>query len=513
MNAPACASLVLLSLPAFAYEAEVARSGGALGNTVTYDMQGDPGELWGLAFSTSEGPTPLVLFDPNDFRTLSVGFELIAQWQLGALDGAGQASLTFPLPAQVSLQGLPFYTQMVTIPGVGTIVDEISNRVAFVLGLPQQTANTIALMPEDLDLHTATTLASQDVLFAGGTEDGPGGVFFATDSYYIYDHQSAELEKLTATLSETRSFHTATLLADGRVLTLGGADEGFVPRITGEVFDPVTQTSTPTPNMSMARVGHSATLLNDGRVLVSGGTSNFDFSDPLGALSAVTDACEIYDPVTNSWSPAAPLPQPRALHQASLLGDGTVLVTGGIEITQILFIDVPNITNDARRYDAGADAWLSTASFSGPRGLHAQLTLPSGDALIVGGVDGDLVLQSFSPRDGCSIYNHQQNTWTQVASLSNARAFPALVQSGSELLVFGGIETFDLIQLSGTPVDEIESTDLSVLSWATLGQTLLPRYQPVATLFDNGERVLISGSGDNGSGGSVPDFTAELYIP
>ena len=160
-----------LTLAPLSAEAELTRSGGALGSTVTFDFQGDPFQLWGLAFSTTTGPTPLVLFDPADTRILNVGFELIHLWQVGFLDGAGQDSLAIPLPPQVSLQGLPFRSQMVTLFGAVTIVDEISAPNAFLMSLPQNSVLSLPVMPEDLDLHTASPLPNGDVLLAGGTVD------------------------------------------------------------------------------------------------------------------------------------------------------------------------------------------------------------------------------------------------------------------------------------------------------------------------------------------------------
>lgn len=494
-------------------QADLTRSGGTLAQTVTFDMHGGPFQLWGLALSFNTGPTPLVIFDASDMRVLDVGFDLISLWQLGVLGPTGDMSLPIPLPSQTSLHGLPFYAQMVTIPGAGTLVDEISNRAGFVFSFAQSSVTSIAVMPEDLDLHSSTTLNDGRVLLAGGTEDS-GPSFAAVDDYYVFDPQAGGLDFVaTAQMTETRTQHTATLLPDGRVLTLGGADENFVPRATGEIFDPATMTATPTANMSSPRAMQTATLLNDGRVFVTGGASAFDFSDPVGSIGNILGTTELYDPATDTWTPGPNMALPRALHQASLLGDGKVLITGGMEVSSLFGLLVPFISDAAARYDPTTNTFQSTASFTGGRGLHAQITLPNGNALISGGVDGDFVTQTFNVITTCSIYNHTSNTWTSVGNLTTARGFHAMVESNGDVHVFGGIDSFDLITFTGVAIGSIEKTTTSVLSWNAVSQHVLPRGFPRASLIDNGERMLVSGAGDNASGGSIPDFTAEIYTP
>lgn len=87
-------------------------------------------------------------------------------------------------------------------------------------------------------------------------------------------------------LLTARSSHTQTTLLDGRVLITGGRinASGTNPgtaTATCELFDPQTGTVSTAPPMSAARAGHTATRLADGRVLIAGGTT-WQLFDPVG---------------------------------------------------------------------------------------------------------------------------------------------------------------------------------------------------------------------------------------
>lgn len=89
-----------------------------------------------------------------------------------------------------------------------------------------------------------------------------------------------------------------------------------------ELYDPATDTWQPAGTMVNRRSFHTATLLADGRVLVAGG-----YAGPANA--AVQRHMEIYDPVSNRWEDAGSLNQDRAGgHTATLLPNGQVLVVG-----------------------------------------------------------------------------------------------------------------------------------------------------------------------------------------
>src|SRR5260370_39157103 len=96
--------------------------------------------------------------------------------------------------------------------------------------------------------------------------------------------------------SSGRQSHTATALADGRVLVAGG--DGFLTDFTtdvifatAELYDPAVGAWTLTASMNIARSEHAAVQLQDGRVLVLGGSTS-------GAMPLAS--AEIYTPAVRS---------------------------------------------------------------------------------------------------------------------------------------------------------------------------------------------------------------------
>ena len=88
------------------------------------------------------------------------------------------------------------------------------------------------------------------------------------------DHSSIILAQAPGTFAATgdmtsrRYFHTATLLADGRVLMAGGTTRGKT-LASAELFDPRTGRFTATRNMTIPREVHTVSLLPDGKVLIA----------------------------------------------------------------------------------------------------------------------------------------------------------------------------------------------------------------------------------------------------
>jgi len=127
-----------------------------------------------------------------------------------------------------------------------------------------------------------------------------------------------------------RSYGPAVML-DSKVLFIGGGGKepcpSNLPRKTTEIID----LAAPAPawsssgSMQIGRRQHNATILPDGSVLVTGGTSLCGFSNQSGAVFAA----ELWNPTTGQFSMLSNASVVRVYHSSTmLLADGRVLSTG-----------------------------------------------------------------------------------------------------------------------------------------------------------------------------------------
>lgn len=132
---------------------------------------------------------------------------------------------------------------------------------------------------------------------------------------------------------------SSILFSDDTVLMIGGYANNSVPSNGVETMNPLLATPvwTAKESMKFPRTYHTATLLPDGKVLVTGGVScpgriNIEVYDneiPTCSAGQVLSP-ELWDPLTGKWTTMNKHSQVRAYHSvAALLPDGRVLVGGG----------------------------------------------------------------------------------------------------------------------------------------------------------------------------------------
>lgn len=173
-----------------------------------------------------------------------------------------------------------------------------------------------------------------------------------------------ELGQLGA--GQVSSFRAA-LLADGRVLLVGGVDTTVGQRTLGDawIFDPDTKSLVPTAPLGSPRADPVLVGLADGRVLVFGGY----FENSTTGEQGTVPTAELYDPSSGTFRETSGLPAARrscpcgafndlpwAIPQASLLRDGRIFVTGGQPIVNE-GVDQVAAASRADLYDPVFERW------------------------------------------------------------------------------------------------------------------------------------------------------------
>jgi deoxycytidylate deaminase len=302
-----------------------------------------------------------------------------------------------------------------------------------------------------------------------------------------------------------RQGHTITMLLDGHVLITGGVrNVGFRSELaSAEIYDPATGTFSATGSMSVPREGHTATILRDGRVLIVGGSDNGTHT---------VDSAEIYDPASGTFSRTTHLNQPREAHTATLLLSGKVLIAGGgrggMPGGYIAY-------DTAEIYDPATSRFSTIrAHMKFDRVGAAAVRLVDGRVLIAGGKSGKILmarrhpgLASLSPLNSAEIYDPESGTFIRTADMSAPHYLAtATILLDGQVLVVGGW------MMQGFVVAGMRDADLyqpETNRFYRAGQTDVARLENTATLLDDGE-VLIAGGIDGKSNVSA---SVEFYSP
>ena len=176
---------------------------------------------------------------------------------------------------------------------------------------------------------TATLLPNGNVLITAWAND-----YSSPSHAYLYDPALSVFTRISDMVDANQGQKpTATLLASGKVLFAGGDRGDFGGSSDVEIYDPLTQAFSSASRMTVTMQGQTATLLPEGRVLIAGGDAlarcekdpNHCFVPPANDPGST----ELYDPVAGSFAAQSSVRSERG-HAATLLPDGTVLLSGGV---------------------------------------------------------------------------------------------------------------------------------------------------------------------------------------
>ena len=313
-------------------------------------------------------------------------------------------------------------------------------------------------------VHTATALADGRVLIAGGCTTF--GCESATPRTEFYLPGRARFVA-GASLPRPRVGHEAVRLRDGRVLILGGWVGSDVSAST-VLFDPVRTRFVAGPSMKHARGGFTATLLRDGRVLVAGG---------LGADGARVAAAEVFDPTTGRFAAAGSLATPRDAHAAVLIRDGRVALFGGSSASGY-------VEKTIELWDPASTSFTPGGEMTVVRHKHAAVALRDGRVLVVGGSDA----RDFRGRyRSAELYDPVARTSRATSPMREPRF---KIANTLVRLPIGHV----LVPGGGTTVERFDPATGKFRVTGTIGT---PRAFASATLLRNGKMLVAGGYDSN----------------
>lgn len=320
-----------------------------------------------------------------------------------------------------------------------------------------QTTITSSQMKEGRAAHTSTLLANGTILLTGGFAGGES----ALASAELFDPHTHTFTS-TDTMSVSRQSHTATRLPNGKVLIAGGFNGDYLA--SAEIYDPETGKFTPTSSMETARSGHIAILLNNNKVLLAGGT---------GVGWSFLDSAELYDPESNTFSATGNMTLPRESHTATLLNNGAVLIAGGHEGRRSAI----TIYDSAELYDPSSGTFSQTGSMTIRRHKHDATLLADGRVFISGGSDERDAQGAYRSTE---IYDPSTGAFTSAGDMHSTRykhTRTSLLLENGHVLLIGGASTPEVFDpYSGTfyqLTNSVKSTQLFATATLLMGHELL----------------------------------------
>jgi len=270
--------------------------------------------------------------------------------------------------------------------------------------------------------HTMHVFENDSIMVIGGF-DGANAIA-SVEVYNPFMGQWLNASPMHA----ARWGHTSVALANKSILVMGGYGTSGSPLKSAELFDVVNFTWYTLPDMPFASGGANltATVLTNGSVLVIGGNTGPANIPNVKALAAIFDA------KNDSWSSVS-APFTAAMGRRSfLLGNHTVLVTGGSNGSPwyqgILATEL---------YDPAFKKWDHVANLAVARYMFDGVTLGDGRALVAGGIRQNG--PGFNVVGSTEIYNETFNAWDTGPQLLDARyGLTADLLPYNEVLVAGG---------------------------------------------------------------------------
>lgn len=279
----------------------------------------------------------------------------------------------------------------------------------------------------------------------------------------------------------------STAVLDGKIYVIGGTKlaEGNLLKLDSvEIYNPKTDTWTTGTPMPEARSSHSSVSVN-GKIYVVGGY----VGKPLGSQVVYPSTLE-YDPLEDSWTRKAPLPEKEVPVISDAMG-GYIWV-------------FPDDTTTVYAYEVLADTWwYGTAR---PVSYHGSTASGvDGKIYLIGGLSYSTFRSTCLQFDLFEPYG-SPDAWTYKMSMPTERNSLTSAVLGGKIYAIGGFNY-------GAEQRAVEEYDPATNTWKTIESMLTPR-EYLASVVVAGKIYVIGGRKDNESLATVeaynpPDFDGD----
>ncbi|MGB0638727.1 MAG: Kelch repeat-containing protein [Myxococcota bacterium] len=221
--------------------------------------------------------------------------------------------------------GAPFL-----LSGMGVITgqDEVSNA-AFLFDPATETIEEIDGLSHARREHLAVTDPNGDVLVIGGFSSSTSPYLSVAEFVEKYDADEDRWDTASEAMTAGGLYAAAARYTNQGVLVCGGIDRYFSYTTACQLItsNGILEDA---PSLAEPLISANMTTLADGRILLTGGLAPGaePFSTISGAEIEATDSAWIYE--GGNWRALDPMKNARAMHSASLLPGGRVLIAGGV---------------------------------------------------------------------------------------------------------------------------------------------------------------------------------------
>lgn len=300
-------------------------------------------------------------------------------------------------------------------------------------------------------------------------------------------------ESLSEPLTSAKTAVVAATQIKGAVLIAGGCTNEQVPVLdSAELYNPAIGVFSATGSMTSPRTDFAAVLLGNGKVLVTGGVA----TSP--ATGTPLDTAEIYDPQTGTFGRTGNMSHGRTGHTATLLSDGRVLIAGGSDghVTQ----------SSAELYDPVSGAFASTGSMNLARAWPTATLLRDGTVLVAGRVLG--LEDSAEPAE---VYDPHSGNFTATDDMiTQCTVGSAILLPDGQVLLAGNDTRWTPEPAVEVPCAEVYDPQSRTFNRMANPQSVCGSFA-AANLKDAG--VLLAGGSDDCVFSHVGGLSAELYLP